>query len=697
MRWTDAAGQADWLSNNLYDRSGWLLAQCVSRGGYTCATGVPSVNSDQPLDQRYRYDVYGNLKTQYHNGQWRAGGTPSNSGTGSESYVYDVLHRLKQTTRVGQNSSNTVTYSYDHIGGLSSKSDYADTYVYDLSRTHRLLQTKNGTNQVSSYGYDANGNINSRTDASGITTLQYDIANLPRKIVKGSTTADFYEASGGRYLQRLVAGGVTRDTYSLEKSYEREVVGGTISVERYYLTGGSLLTIKSDGRKLNYLHADRLGSPVSITERSLPSDGRLGATGSTSLSLVEHRGFDAFGKALDGQWGISNAGLLNLPSGQAMNTGKRNQRGFTGHEHLDEFALIHMNGRAYDYNVGRFYGVDPFIQFPSNSQSLNPYSYLMNNPLAGTDPTGYLMSDTQLACIGGPQWVCNQAQASDAYRSGYAHTPLWKQLMDSTRSVRSNGAFQLKYLGHTLKGGAEDIGTVQDAARILDYVTGLPLLASNSWLPSTGVSVLDNIIENKVSGETITTSGEMIEPQLLQDVSRPMTVERVVESVAELLSIVSGFTPARMALMRGRLVVANRVSTTQYLEKFSESNRVYDSYEAYLAVHSAEAKIRSRISQFGLDKHLGDIEVQYAGARVGKLGGVDPLNPKVIKIYQEGLDTTDREFIELMVEEIHHSKTMGLFPATRERAFNQTWNSVVEPRAKSYAKDYANRLLGKEN
>lgn len=29
------------------------------------------------------------------------------------------------------------------------------------------------------------------------------------------------------------------------------------------------------------------------------------------------------------------------------------------------------------------------IQSPGNSQSLNPYSYIMNNPLAGTDPTGY--------------------------------------------------------------------------------------------------------------------------------------------------------------------------------------------------------------------------------------------------------------------------------------------------------------------
>jgi len=33
--------------------------------------------------------------------------------------------------------------------------------------------------------------------------------------------------------------------------------------------------------------------------------------------------------------------------------------------------------------------VDPFIQSPTSTQSVNPYSYIMNNPLAGTDPTGY--------------------------------------------------------------------------------------------------------------------------------------------------------------------------------------------------------------------------------------------------------------------------------------------------------------------
>ena len=48
-----------------------------------------------------------------------------------------------------------------------------------------------------------------------------------------------------------------------------------------------------------------------------------------------------------------------------------------------------MNGRAYDYHLGRFLSVDPVIQSPGNSQSMNPYSYIMNNPLAGTDPSGY--------------------------------------------------------------------------------------------------------------------------------------------------------------------------------------------------------------------------------------------------------------------------------------------------------------------
>lgn len=55
-----------------------------------------------------------------------------------------------------------------------------------------------------------------------------------------------------------------------------------------------------------------------------------------------------------------------------------------------------MNGRVYDYNLGRFMSVDPFIQAPLSSQSMNAYSYIMNNPMAGVDPTGYMSQEVDM-------------------------------------------------------------------------------------------------------------------------------------------------------------------------------------------------------------------------------------------------------------------------------------------------------------
>jgi hypothetical protein len=51
-----------------------------------------------------------------------------------------------------------------------------------------------------------------------------------------------------------------------------------------------------------------------------------------------------------------------------------------------------MNGRIYDPTLGRFLQADPFIQAPSNSQSFNRYSYVLNNPMSYTDPSGYFFS-----------------------------------------------------------------------------------------------------------------------------------------------------------------------------------------------------------------------------------------------------------------------------------------------------------------
>lgn len=75
------------------------------------------------------------------------------------------------------------------------------------------------------------------------------------------------------------------------------------------------------------------------------------------------------------------------------------RHGFTGHEMLDDQALIHMNGRVYDPVIGRFVSADPNVFYPENMQDFNRYSYVHNNPLSFTDPSGFMLgvSDSYLA------------------------------------------------------------------------------------------------------------------------------------------------------------------------------------------------------------------------------------------------------------------------------------------------------------
>ena len=68
-------------------------------------------------------------------------------------------------------------------------------------------------------------------------------------------------------------------------------------------------------------------------------------------------------------------------------------RGYTLHEHYDDFDLINMNGRLYDPVLGRMLSPDIAIQDEHNAQAYNRYSYCFNNPLRFTDPSGYVVRE----------------------------------------------------------------------------------------------------------------------------------------------------------------------------------------------------------------------------------------------------------------------------------------------------------------
>ncbi len=82
---------------------------------------------------------------------------------------------------------------------------------------------------------------------------------------------------------------------------------------------------------------------------------------------------------------------MGLAAIEGFNTDITN-RGFTGHEQIDSVGLIHMNGRVYDAELGRFLSADPNVQALDNLQNFNRYSYVLNNPLSYTDPTGFFFA-----------------------------------------------------------------------------------------------------------------------------------------------------------------------------------------------------------------------------------------------------------------------------------------------------------------
>jgi RHS repeat-associated protein len=381
---------------------------------------MPAVGTTGLLNQTFGFDSVGNLLNRTLNAPAGAGAARAES----ETFTYDFLDRF-----VGHNGSGVTdigvagasTNAYDLAGNITSKAGMQMGYTTGSNRLCAITSTTcgGGTGVIS---YDASGNITRYTrptaaqaptipgaDGATLDLLQYTTFNLPLSITKtvaGSITASgqyFYDAGYQRVRQikrngpvgtgafaddilYVVPGGfeVSRDDQGRVKSSVATISGpdgtvATVATNYDVLTGlpivGAGLTaqtasISGTNTVTKLLLKDHLGSMVAevTLTGSMNPQGQVTAVSIVASSLNVH-GF--------GPWGNARNGLNG------------DSRGFTGHEHLAELGLIHMNGRIYDPVLGRFLQADPIIQAPHNAQSHNRYSYVMNNPLSFTDPSGF--------------------------------------------------------------------------------------------------------------------------------------------------------------------------------------------------------------------------------------------------------------------------------------------------------------------
>jgi RHS repeat-associated protein len=285
-----------------------------------------------------------------------------------ESFRYDALDRLDESRR---NGVVNLELDYDAIGNIRRKSDVCPTlaacYIYHATRKHAVVSA-GGRNFV----YDANGNMTKRDGAS----IGWTSNNLPASIAhsNGNNSQFSYGPGGKRWKQVAKHSSTTETTVYAGELFEKVTRAGVTTWRHYVETPSGIAVIhlrNGDGSPaaMHYLAQDHLDS----TDRILDAEG----------NSVVAESFSAFGSRRKANWtGAPTAAELAQIAAVTRD-------GFTGHEHLDNLDLIHMNGRVYDPGLGRFISADPYVTLPYDGQGLNRYAYALNNPLAFVDPSGF--------------------------------------------------------------------------------------------------------------------------------------------------------------------------------------------------------------------------------------------------------------------------------------------------------------------
>ncbi|GGC87108.1 hypothetical protein GCM10011396_37990 [Undibacterium terreum] len=343
-----------------------------------------------------------------------------------ESYAYDSLGSVTHRTQYWDGVGFDEVFSYDDLNRISTSDVATEHQIYTYTPSGNLL-TKSNVGGNATYQYpnpNSNPGINATTphgvsSISGIGNFNYDLNgnlltgagrtitwtsfDMPSSIKKGSITDSFvYGPEHQRIRQCKSANGACTsldNTIIYAGAQEVEYKNGQATVKTYWPNGlGVEIDKPFQSTELNWTHADRLGSPVAITD----SNG----------NVKEKLAYDTWGKRRNFDASVTN-GTVTPDSLD----GQTDNKGFTGHEMLDDLDLVHMNGRVYDPLIAKFLSADPFIQDPTNGQNYNRYSYVLNNPTNFTDPTGFRAdcagSGTGLTSSGCGDWQTTYVAPKD--------------------------------------------------------------------------------------------------------------------------------------------------------------------------------------------------------------------------------------------------------------------------------------------
>lgn len=344
----DRAGRIIWQA--VHENARGQLTEIV-RGGKTTIFEyddrgfMTSIYTPGIVDQTYSFDYKGNLHYRM-----------DNLTNQKEMFGYDPMNRLTNWD-IYQNGSQVAakqnSITYNNMGNIERKSDLGNLLMkYGAAGKPHALDSIIGIPTLISLSdlnvtYTDFKKIKTLTEGDKTYTITYGVDNQRRK-------------------SEYIINGVIQKTKYYLGDYEEETDNLGNIKKIHYLSGGAILIINNGVETLYYGYNDYQGSLITLANEA--------------DTIVERYAYDP--------WGVRR-NPLDWTQTDVRTTWIVN-RGYTMHEHLDAFSIINMNGRVYDPLTAMFFSPDPYVQAPENWLNYNRYSYVMNNPLKYTDPSGNL-------------------------------------------------------------------------------------------------------------------------------------------------------------------------------------------------------------------------------------------------------------------------------------------------------------------
>mgnify|MGYP002621338998 CR=1 FL=1 len=362
---TDASQNIKYIENPEYNQRGQLIE-------YTLGNGVTT---------ELLYDNYGSLTNiTAGNIQDYEVGYDYNAGriTNRKDYLkdrfevfqYDNLNRLTSAS-TGILSTNTqidwMVMEYENNGNISSKTGLG-SYHYHDEKINAVVDVDNNDLSIPSFNQMITMTSFSRTESiEGFNDEDTYFISFSYDAHHDRIQSQLFK--NNEIIKTKLYLGIYEIEYDLENNIERHI---------HYIPGHNgicaIHVVTNGSNETLYSYTDHLGSIVALTD--------------ASGNVVHEQNFDVWGQRRNPETWLYDDYTHNYDFDWV--------RGFTGHEHHDEFGIINMNNRMYDPVLARMMGADNFVQSPYFSQSYNRYSYVWNNPMSYTDPTGDFVAETAM-------------------------------------------------------------------------------------------------------------------------------------------------------------------------------------------------------------------------------------------------------------------------------------------------------------